>query len=232
MARRKTLASWTVEEMNSLETLYPNGSLEEIASAFPTRSNKSISMKAFHSGIKAIKNRGGCQTEHLPIETKRKLSQRLKGRVFSAEHKRRLSESESKHLQDPEYRRWRIERSRSGLFHKPNKQEQKLDALLQSAYPGEWEYVGDGKVIIEGYCPDFINCNGKKQIIELFGRRFHDPAVSFLDVPYHGTEEGRREIFARYGYSMLVIWDNELGDKEGTIAKIKTFSTIGGEVQH
>lgn len=143
------------------------------------------------------------------------------GRVFTPEWRAKISETQRKQWQDSEYRQRRIERCRSGLFHKPNKPELHLKALLDQFWPGDWEYVGDGKVIIEGFCPDFINCNGKKQIIELFGRSYHDPEVTYLKhIPYHQTEEGRKEIFARYGYQTLIIWDNELKNENEVVSKI------------
>lgn len=144
------------------------------------------------------------------------------GRVMSPEWRAKIGEAHRILLQDPEYRQWRIERSRSMLFHKPNKAELQLKALLDQIWPGDWEYVGDGKVIIEGFCPDFINCNGHKQIIELFGRKYHDPKVTYLDrIPYYQTEDGRKEIFAKYGYQTLIIWDNELKNEQGVISKIQ-----------
>lgn len=102
-------------------------------------------------------------------------------------------------------------------FTSPNKAEQKLDKLLQDNFPKEWKFVGNGKVIIDGKCPDFININGQKKIIELFGEYWHDE-----------TEvEPRKEIFANYGYETLIIWCKEL--KENMVLdKIKHFA-IGEE---
>ena len=54
-----------------------------------------------------------------------------------------------------------------------NKAEKYLELILENLYPGEWKFVGDGQVRISGKCPDFININGEKKIIELFGDYWH-----------------------------------------------------------
>ena len=96
-----------------------------------------------------------------------------------------------------------------------NKPEQKLTALIDSNQL-PFRYVGDGQFILGGKCPDFLDTNGKKQIIELFGTYWH----GVLDI-------GRRvEYFRQYGYSTLIIWEDELGDEDKVIKKIKKF-TIG-----
>jgi len=106
----------------------------------------------------------------------------------------------------------------AGLQIKPNKAEKFLEHILNNSFPDEWKYVGDGQVIISGLCPDFINVNGKKKIIELFGKYWHDG-----NVRYHGTEVGRREVFREFGFDMLVIWDYELKDEQNVIEKIRGF---------
>lgn len=52
---------------------------------------------------------------------------------------------------------------------KPNEYGKILDAILQEIFPNEWKYVGDGQLIINGKNPDWVNINGKKQLIELWG---------------------------------------------------------------
>ena len=106
---------------------------------------------------------------------------------------------------DPEFQR----RRRAGLYAKPNKEESKIGALLESLCPGVYRYVGDGRHIVDGLNPDFVSADGDK-IVEFFGRSFHDPNASAWPIPHRSTEEGRREVFARHGYRLLVIWDNEL----------------------
>lgn len=101
-------------------------------------------------------------------------------------------------------------------FNSPNYKESELLEILNRLYPNEWKYVGDGTVIIEGKNPDFINCNGKKLIIELFGERWHKP----------GSEESRKEIFKRIGYETLIVWGKELKNVNTLELKIKNFTEM------
>ncbi len=98
-----------------------------------------------------------------------------------------------------EERNYHIQKILLGNSLKPNLLEIKFDKFLQENFPNEWKYVGDGQFILSGKCPDFININGKKIIIELFGNYWHkseDPKI-------------RKDIFGRYGYKTLIIWENE-----------------------
>jgi hypothetical protein len=100
----------------------------------------------------------------------------------------------------------------------PNKQEQKLNEILQSNFPGEFNYVGDGKVWFEGenhiFNPDFLSTN-PKHIIELFGDYWHRNTEI--------KDKERLETYASLGYKTLVIWEHELKNKEKVIAKIRSF---------
>lgn len=93
---------------------------------------------------------------------------------------------------------------------KPTNPEKIIIDIIKK-YKLPYKYVGNGAVIIYGLNPDFINCNGEKKIIEVFGRVFHDPNKTFKDkIKKYQTEEGRKEIFGELGYSCLVLWDDEL----------------------
>lgn len=99
-------------------------------------------------------------------------------------------------------------------FDKPNYKESQLFEILNNIYPHEWKYVGDGSFILDGKNPDFINCNGKKLIIELFGERWHKPE----------EEEQRKEIFKKFGYNTLIIWVKELRNIENLKNKLNIFN--------
>lgn len=77
-----------------------------------------------------------------------------------------------------------------------------IDLIEKNNLP--FEYVGDGKVIIDRLNPDFIY---KKKIIEVFSRFWHE---TYKNVDYNRTENGRREIFVNKGYQLLILWDDEL----------------------
>lgn len=98
-------------------------------------------------------------------------------------------------------------------FRRPNKTEEKLTILIQENFPNEFKFVGDGSVVIEGLNPDWINCNGKKLIIELFGE------------PWHKKEEADKRIntFSKYGFKTLIIWWKESRNKKLLNEKVRNF---------
>ena len=124
----------------------------------------------------------------------------------------RLSKTKLELWQNPEFAKkmiksWKLQ---------PNKPELLLQSILQELYQNDFKYVGDGEVIIAGKCPDFINVNGKKQIIELYGDYWHR----------NDNPEDRIKIFEPYGYKTLVIWERELKDVNKVKEKIREFSTL------
>lgn len=66
---------------------------------------------------------------------------------------------------------------------------------------------------------DFINVNGHKQIIELFGDYWHGVKARC----YEETEEGRIKLFNQYGFDTLIIWESELKNLEAVTNRIKRF---------
>lgn len=118
---------------------------------------------------------------------------------------------------------WTEDRQRRmmlGCQRKPNKPESVVLDVLNSHFPNEWQYVGDGSIIIDGLNPDFINVNGRKLIIELFGEYWHRKGAR----KYHQTEQGRREVYQKYGYDTLVIWEKETKNLELLLEKVTLFA--------
>jgi len=91
----------------------------------------------------------------------------------------------------------------------PNKQESQLLEILK-AISSEWQYIGDGKVPVGNLRPDFIN---GRLIIEFFGEHWHK-----LE-----DEKIKRQIYAKYGYDMLVIWGKEIKNEQHLLNKILKF---------
>jgi G:T-mismatch repair DNA endonuclease (very short patch repair protein) len=96
--------------------------------------------------------------------------------------------------------------------------EKRILEVLERHFPGEWAHVGDGKVTIEGYAPDFINTNGKKIVIEAFGLYWHKPEDA----------KRRTDLFAKYGYRTLIIWEassaaKRLPPEEEIVRQVKEF---------
>lgn len=76
-----------------------------------------------------------------------------------------------------------------------------------------YKYVGNGEVIIGRKCPDFININGEKKIIELYGSYWHagqDP-------------QERIDHYKKYGFNCIVIWDWEFKNMNNVLQKVLNF---------
>ena len=144
-------------------------------------------------------------SEHL-----RKNSESHKGKRASAETLKRMSRAGKALWKDPDY----VRKQMKAIHVKQNKAEKKLEKILNKLFPNEWKFVGDGQLIIDGRCPDFVNVNGKKKLIELFGDYWHRD-----DDP-----QDRIDIFKPFGFDTLVIWERELYDnKEVLVDRIKHF---------
>ena len=118
---------------------------------------------------------------------------------------------------DPEWRTKQIRAQRQGYSVFPNKAESTLLGLIDTDYPNEWAYVGDGSFVIGGYVPDFANINGKKLLIELFGDHWHKGQ----------NPQDRINLFKRFGFRTLVVWEHELRQLDNVRERIAEFVKVG-----
>jgi hypothetical protein len=118
-----------------------------------------------------------------------------------------------------------LRKIRKACAKKPSSIEARLiDIIRRAKLP--FKYVGDGEVILLGLNPDFINTDGKKQLIELFSHTFHDPDCPkhfTKPIPWHQTELGRIMAYNSLGFKCLVIWEEELEDEKTVLTTIKKF---------
>ena len=77
-----------------------------------------------------------------------------------------------------------------GASSRPNQPERRFLALLDSLFPGDWRYIGDGSLVIGGACPDFTNVNGRKALIEMFGDYWHRGCQSVPERIREGRNRG------------------------------------------
>jgi very-short-patch-repair endonuclease len=164
-------------------------------------------------------------------ETAYKMGKANKGRthkfygpfIHSEESKRKVSETMKLKWKNGEIKRksikgvqWTDEHRKKAfksLAIRPNKPELYLTNFLNILFPGEYRYVGDGQVWIEGKCPDWIN-KERKKIIEHFGRRWHKEK----------DEESRIGHFKKSGFDCLIIWNEELKDTVNLKDKLRVFN--------
>ena len=107
----------------------------------------------------------------------------------------------------------------------PGRSERKLGTILRKASPGTFRFVGSGTFIVDGLNPDWVS-KSKRKIVELFGRAFHDKDHCIWALPSRRTERGRRRVFRKHGYGLLVIWDDQLGDEKKLIRRVRRFANL------
>lgn len=149
-------------------------------------------------------------------ERKLKISKKVKERFEDpTNHPMYGKEGSFKYLnKNPEF----IKKRLNGLIKSPNKPERKLIKIINdNQLP--YKFCGNGEFIIGYKNPDFVNVNGEKKIIEVFGTYWHSDKNKHLQ--WHGTEEGCKSYYCKYGFKTLVIWENELDEPEMVVNKIK-----------
>lgn len=120
----------------------------------------------------------------------------------------------TKMWKDEKFRNKNIEAQRKGRNIFPNFPEKQLGELLGKDY----KFVGDGGLIIDGFCPDFVNCNGQKKIVEMYGDYWHNLKENKV------RDKFRIKKYKNLGYETLIIWEKELQDLPTLKRKIEQFN--------
>lgn len=151
-----------------------------------------------------------------------KRANRLKGRLFCNRECYRawFTRFIKERLSEPNYRERVVKQLHS--IRKPTSLEQQVIDMVDK-YDLPYQYVGDGKIVVEGRIPDFINCNGEKQVIEVFGDYWHSPLWN-PNLSSDKTEYATLEHYAKYGFDCLIIWEDELAHPRKVVKKIKAFA--------
>lgn len=102
---------------------------------------------------------------------------------------------------------------------KPNSAEKRLEEMLNRNFPLEFKLnVKDG-VVIGGKVPDFVDVNGKKLLVELFGDYWHGELITGRSK--EDEERLRASHFSKWGFKTVVIWESELANEELICRKIR-----------
>jgi very-short-patch-repair endonuclease len=111
-----------------------------------------------------------------------------------------------------------VEKAMRAMRAKPNKQEILLGQMIDALCPNTFKYNGDCRlgIVLNRRIPDFVNVNGKKQVIEFFGSHWHK-AESRGDVE-------TIKCYKAVGWDCLVIWDKEFKtDAHAVESKLRAF---------
>ena len=101
---------------------------------------------------------------------------------------------------------------------RPTGPERKLIKIIER-HNLPFKYTGNGSFILEGLNPDFVESNGRKIAIDVFGDYWHTLKADKESY----TEQGRKAIFEKYGWKLIIIWEKEINSltEEEIIARIK-----------
>lgn len=232
--------TWTEEEIEILQQFYPTRPNKELTKILPKHSEGSIIYKATDLGIYKDKNyqhevnvalaqRAGKQSR-INAEERRpskellihlyddsKLTLREVGRHLGVCHHTVKSWFDYYGIEilgrvasmirglEGAYRR--------GLVKRPTRPEQRL-IDISDKYNLPLRYTGNKSFWIETVNPDFVEVNGKKICIEVFGDYWHDRLLN-SNVRYADTEEAKRETLKKYGWKCIVLWESALMAKNG-----------------
>lgn len=129
-----------------------------------------------------------------------------KGILQSAKQREKHSKVMQKKWKDLDY----IRKQMKGRKASPNKLELLVNKILETNYPNQWRFNGNLEcgIVIGGMIPDFVNINGKKEVIEVFGDYWHKRIKR-----WNYSEFGRIATYSQLGYKCYVFWGSELEQK-------------------
>lgn len=130
-----------------------------------------------------------------------------------------------------DFRNKTLRNSLLASISKPNKPEKLLYSLLTKLFPKEYKINVKGEVmILGGKIPDFVNVNGQKKVIELFGDYWHsDKFIKNNGKDNVATENGRIDYFKKLGYKTLIVWENELKNIDKLKNRLVKFNGVKNE---
>ncbi len=152
-------------------------------------------------------------------EITQKISNKSKKYFSDIKNRKKMSVLVKRMMLNPEYWKHYFE----GVNRKPNKSELVLQNIIDQVSPNEFKYNGDFSlgVTLNGLVPDFVNINGKKKVIELFGTYWHSEEVRGQKI--ENQIEQKQDRYRSVGFESLFILEEELKDREKLENKIETF---------
>ena len=159
------------------------------------------------------------ETDERVKKTGEAVGKALKGYKRSDEFCRKNRENMLEAWSDPEFAKMMIE----AQHRKPNKPEKRLNKFLQEILSREYQINVNAEVMTLGRkCPDFVNVNGQKKIIEMNGDWWHGEKKTGRTK--EEEEHQRIDCFAQFGWKTLIIWEHELENLERLKSKILEFN--------
>ncbi len=93
----------------------------------------------------------------------------------------------------------------------PKRKPNKLEIEVAKTLGEEWEYVGDGKMVIGGLVPDFVN-KTRKEVLEVLGCYYHSCPIHFPDIRrgYTTSPAFRESVYKGNGYDVTFLWEHNI----------------------
>lgn len=163
----------------------------------------------------------------LSEETKRKISEANKGTHLSEETKRKISEAKKNQSEETKAKMREVRKRQKFPKHR-TKPERIWEEIAIEKHSLPFKYTGDGAFWIGEKTtinPDFMHLT-KKIAVEIFSY-WHDPLRRIGKVRYSHTYEGRRKILKKYGYKMIVFWQEDLEREDAEAFVLNLLSKEG-----
>jgi len=124
----------------------------------------------------------------------------------TASYKKKRSELTQNLWRDPEF----VIAQMNARHLSPNKLELYVQDILTRRLP-DYKYNGDGRlgVVLAGCVPDYVNVNGKKKVLEIFGTYWHGKGAK----RWHQSELGRIMAYNSVGYDVLILKEEDIKTK-------------------
>jgi hypothetical protein len=149
--------------------------------------------------------------------TKLKISQANTGRRFSHDvNKKKGLPGKSNPFYGKKHTEDVLRRILQVVNARPNKFETAVQSYLNLNFPNEWKYCGDGSFIVNGKCPDFTNCNGKKEVILANGVYWHAGCNKPSLAKKRIIERVESKPYKEFGFKVHFIWEDDFKSKFGS----------------
>ncbi len=153
-------------------------------------------------------------------ETRRRMREAWKTRAPVSEETRAKQRAATTKRWAEDDGSWRRAMVRGYRKFGPNKPEKALLTVLSSL---NFQYNGDGPLVIFGKVPDFWD--GQKRVVEAYGCYWHGCPDCFPKGEKQDDSRERIDLFKQQDYDCLIIWEHELRDMDKVISKISEFVT-------
>ena len=130
--------------------------------------------------------------KHHSEETKKKIRDGNLGKKMSEEAKEKIREARK-------HRTFPTSRTQIELIFEE----------ICKKYNLPFKYTGDRSFWIGSVNPDFVDCNGKKVAIEIFGDYWHSPLLRY-NIGDNQRADVREKMLKKYGWKLVVFWGTDL----------------------